>query len=108
MVLKWLNRAGTLVWQHVCGNQGEEVSTQSLQFEVHSIHAGSATACTPDFFAEGPVLRALRHEHRPCVFLVDELDKVDHNIEALLLEILSAWLITVPKLGGQEYNHALL
>src|SRR5437660_6676907 len=54
---------------------------------------------TLDFFAEGPLLRALRYEHRPCVLLVDELDKVDHNIDALLLEILSAWQITVPKLG---------
>ena len=52
-----------------------------------------------DFFAEGPLLRALRYEAQPCVLLVDELDKVDHNIEALLLEILSAWQITVPKLG---------
>jgi MoxR-like ATPase len=51
-----------------------------------------------DFFAEGPLLRALRYE-RPCVLLIDELDKVDQNIEALLLEILSAWQITVPKLG---------
>jgi MoxR-like ATPase len=54
---------------------------------------------TLDFFAEGPLLRALRYEHQPCVLLVDELDKVDHSIEALLLEILSAWQITVPKLG---------
>src|SRR5215469_7588328 len=54
---------------------------------------------TLDFFAEGPLLRALRYEHRPCVLLVDELDKVDYNIEALLLEMLSAWQITVPKLG---------
>jgi MoxR-like ATPase len=52
-----------------------------------------------DFFAEGPLLRALRYERRPCVLLVDELDKVDQGIEALLLEILSAWQITVPKLG---------
>jgi len=52
-----------------------------------------------DFFAEGPLLRALRYEIQPCVLLVDELDKVDYNIEALLLEILSAWQITVPKLG---------
>jgi MoxR-like ATPase len=44
-------------------------------------------------------LRALRYESRQCVFLVDELDKVDQNIEASLLEILSAWQITVPKLG---------
>ena len=48
---------------------------------------------------KGPLLRALRYEAQPCVLLVDELDKVDHNIEALLLEILSAWQITVPKLG---------
>ena len=52
-----------------------------------------------DFFAEGPLVRALRYENQPCVLLVDELDKVDHNIEALLLEILSAWQVTVPKLG---------
>ncbi|MGB6077758.1 MAG: MoxR family ATPase, partial [Candidatus Acidiferrales bacterium] len=52
-----------------------------------------------DFFAEGPLLRALRYKTRPCVLLIDELDKVDHAFEALLLEILSAWQITVPKLG---------
>jgi len=52
-----------------------------------------------DFFAEGPLLRALRHTCKPCVLLIDELDKVDHAFEALLLEILSAWQITVPKLG---------
>ena len=54
---------------------------------------------TLDFFAEGPLVRALRHEDRPCVLLVDELDKVDQGFEALLLEILSAWQVTVPKLG---------
>jgi MoxR-like ATPase len=52
-----------------------------------------------DLFAEGPLLRALRHKIKPCVLLIDELDKVDHAFEALLLEILSAWQITVPKLG---------
>lgn len=55
-----------------------------------------------DFFSEGPLLRALRHKGSPCVLLVDELDKVDHQFEALLLEILSAWQITVPKLGTIE------
>ncbi len=54
---------------------------------------------TLDFFAGGPLLRALRHEDRPCVLLIDEIDKVDQGFEALLLEILSAWQITVPKLG---------
>jgi MoxR-like ATPase len=54
---------------------------------------------TLDFFAEGPLLRALRYKDGPCVLLVDELDKVEQSIEALLLEILSAWQITVPQLG---------
>lgn len=54
---------------------------------------------TLDFFAEGPLVRALLHQNRPCVLLVDELDKVDRGFEALLLEILSAWQVTVPQLG---------
>lgn len=54
---------------------------------------------TLEFFSEGPLLRALRYRTRPCVLLIDELDKVDHAFEALLLEILSAWQVTVPKLG---------
>jgi MoxR-like ATPase len=52
-----------------------------------------------DFFAAGPLLRALRYKGRPCVLLIDELDKVNQGFEALLLEILSVWQITVPKLG---------
>ena len=55
-----------------------------------------------DFFAQGPLLRALRYKPKPCVLLIDELDKVDHAFEALLLEILSVWQITVPKLGTVE------
>jgi MoxR-like ATPase len=54
---------------------------------------------TLDFFAEGPLLRALRYVHHPCVLLVDELDKVDYSLEAFLLEALSVWRVTVPKLG---------
>jgi hypothetical protein len=37
---------------------------------------------TLDFFAEGPLLRALRYEGRHCVLLIDELDKVDQEFEA--------------------------
>lgn len=52
-----------------------------------------------DFFSQGPLLRALLCQAKPCVLLIDELDKVDHAFEAMLLELLSAWQITVPKLG---------
>ena len=52
-----------------------------------------------EFFTEGPLLRALLYEDKPCVLLVDEIDKVDQEFEALLLEVLSDWQLTIPKLG---------
>jgi MoxR-like ATPase len=52
-----------------------------------------------DFLVEGPLLRALLYEDRRCVLLVDELDKVDQAFEAMLLEILSVWQLSIPKLG---------
>jgi MoxR-like ATPase len=33
------------------------------------------------------------------LLLVDEIDKVDQAFEAMLLEILSEWQISIPKLG---------
>jgi MoxR-like ATPase len=52
-----------------------------------------------EFFAQSPLLRALMYEATPCVLLIDEIDKVDHEFEALLLEILSDWQLSIPKLG---------
>lgn len=51
-----------------------------------------------NFFIAGPLLRALQYP-KPCVLLIDELDKVDRAFEALLLELLSAWQLSIPKLG---------
>jgi len=73
-----------------------ETQSESLKKDWNEVRQRLHTL---DFFAEGPLVRALRHKHRPCVLLVDELDKVDQGFEALLLEILSAWQVTVPKLG---------
>ncbi len=53
---------------------------------------------TLDFFTQGPLLQAVL-QPKPVVLLIDELDKVDQKFEALLLEILSDWQITIPKLG---------
>jgi MoxR-like ATPase len=53
---------------------------------------------TLDFFTQGPLLQAVL-QPKSVVLLIDELDKVDQKFEALLLEILSDWQITVPKLG---------
>jgi MoxR-like ATPase len=51
-----------------------------------------------DFFRPGPLMRALEYE-KPCVLLIDELDKVDDGFEAMLLEILSAWQLSIPEFG---------
>jgi len=58
---------------------------------------------TLDLFVQGPLLRSLLYE-RPCVLLIDEVDKVDEGFEALLLEILSEWQISVPKLGTIKHK----
>src|SRR6516162_7817606 len=58
---------------------------------------------TLDFFVQGPLLRSLLYE-KPCVLLIDEVDKVDEGFKALLLEILSEWQISVPKLGTIRYK----
>ena len=68
--------------------KSDSVDWESLQTELHS----------QQFFGAGPLLRALQCE-RPCVLLIDELDKVDHAFEALLLELLSVWQLSIPKLG---------
>jgi MoxR-like ATPase len=52
-----------------------------------------------EFFTKGPLLRALLYETKPCVLLVDEIDKVDKEFEALLLEVLSDWQFSISKLG---------
>ena len=50
------------------------------------------------FFSAGPLVRALLRPS-PCVLLIDELDKVDQAFEAMLLELLSVWRFSIPKLG---------
>ena len=52
----------------------------------------------PEYLLERPLLRALRAQ-RDTVLLVDEVDKVDVEFEALLLEILSDFQVTIPELG---------
>lgn len=50
------------------------------------------------YFMAGPLLEAIEQEE-PCVLLIDEIDKVDYAFEAVLLELLSGWTLSIPKLG---------
>lgn len=64
------------------------IDWEPLKQELHSLN----------FFSAGPLLRALQYP-KPCVLLIDELDKVSQAFEAMLLEILSVWQLSIPKLG---------
>ncbi len=57
-----------------------------------------------DYLLERPLLRALRHPG-DVVLLIDEVDKVDFEFEALLLEILSDFQVTIPELGTVRGTH---
>lgn len=69
-------------------SKGQHESWQSMQMSLKG----------RDFFRAGPLMRALECE-QPCVLLIDELDKVDDGFEAMLLEILSAWQLSIPEFG---------
>jgi MoxR-like ATPase len=53
---------------------------------------------TEDFLLTRPLLEAIRAED-PVVLLVDEVDRVEVETEALLLEVLSDYQVSVPELG---------
>jgi MoxR-like ATPase len=53
---------------------------------------------TEEFLLSRPLLSAIRQDE-PTVLLVDEIDKTDVEVEALLLEVLSDFQVTIPEMG---------
>ena len=51
-----------------------------------------------DFLLERPLMQAIASPE-PVVLLIDEIDKTDQEFEAMLLELLSDFQITIPELG---------
>jgi MoxR-like ATPase len=70
------------------------------------IQAGGETGWTDvhddifsdEFLLARPLMRAIASEE-PVVLLIDEIDKTDQEFEAMLLELLSDFQITIPELG---------
>src|SRR5436305_1095640 len=54
-----------------------------------------------EFLLSRPLLSAISSEE-PVVLLIDEIDKTDQEFEAMLLEVLSDFQITIPELGRIE------
>jgi MoxR-like ATPase len=54
-----------------------------------------------EFLLERPLMQAISSAE-PVVLLIDEIDKTDQEFEALLLEVLSDFQISIPELGRVE------
>src|SRR3954449_12916622 len=52
----------------------------------------------PEFLLERPLMTAIASPE-PVVLLIDEIDKTDQEFEAMLLELLSDFQISIPELG---------
>jgi MoxR-like ATPase len=55
----------------------------------------------PEFLLERPLMSAIASPE-PVVLLIDEIDKTDQEFEAMLLEVLSDFQISIPELGRVE------
>ncbi len=61
----------------------------------------SASLYDQSFLLKRPLFKAITSA-KPVVLLIDEVDRADEEFEALLLEVLSDFQITVPELGTFE------
>lgn len=71
---------------------------QGLAESVARLHEFGDIFYSPEFLEPRPLLAALQAE-QGAVLLIDEIDKADQEFEALLLELLSDYQISVPELG---------
>jgi MoxR-like ATPase len=76
---------------------------QLLRIQADREHETSWADVEADIFSEPflltrPLLEAIRAEE-PIVLLIDEVDRVEIETEALLLEVLSDFQVSIPELG---------
>ncbi len=76
---------------------------QLLRIQADREHESDWAEVEQDIFSESflltrPLLEAIRAEE-PVVLLIDEVDRVEMETEALLLEVLSDFQVSIPELG---------
>ncbi|MEX2617686.1 MAG: MoxR family ATPase [Alphaproteobacteria bacterium] len=69
-----------------------------LDEAMDKLHGFSDLFFSEQFLEPRPLLKALRQKHG-AVLLIDEIDKSDEEFEAFLLEILSAYQVSIPEIG---------
>jgi MoxR-like ATPase len=75
-----------------------------LHEAVERIGAQESVFFSERFLAPRPLLEAIRADE-PVVLLIDEVDRADEALEAVLLEMLGEFQISVPELGTFTAQH---
>jgi len=84
---------------------GREVGKAKTLGEAADLIAeGDAAFFSERFLVARPLLAALKSTI-PAVLLIDEVDRSDPEFEALLLELLSDFQVTIPELGTVRATH---
>jgi len=71
---------------------------------VDRISAEESVFFSERFLAMRPLLETVRSDD-PTVLLIDEVDRADEALEAVLLELLAEYQVTVPELGTYRAMH---
>jgi MoxR-like ATPase len=84
--------------KQLLGIKLQENSGLSVKEKEHHIFSN-------EYLLQRPLLSSIMEEEKSPVLLVDELDRSDEEFEAFLLELLSAFQISVPELGTIKAKH---
>ena len=78
-------------------------TTDDLQAAMGRLHNFTDVFFSEQFLEPRPLLKALQEE-AGAVLLIDEVDKANEEFEAFLLEVLSAFQVTIPEIGTIKAN----
>lgn len=99
---EWKYGKQLLYTQILKDKMGDTLSgTDGLDEAMQRLHGFGDLFFSEQFLEPRPLLKALRQKHG-AVLLIDEVDKSDEEFEAFLLEILSAFQVTIPEIGTIE------
>src|SRR6516164_7394786 len=96
---EWKYGKQLLYTQILKDRMGEQLGdAPTMDAAMDRLHGMGDLFFSEPFLEPRPLLRALR-EDDGCVLLIDEIDKSDEAFEAFLLEVLSAYQVSIPELG---------
>ncbi|MDB5493353.1 MAG: hypothetical protein JWP86_690 [Phenylobacterium sp.] len=96
---EWKYGTQLLYTQILKDRMGETLAdAATMDAAMDRLHGMGDLFFSEPFLEPRPLMRALK-EDGGCVLLIDEIDKSDEAFEAFLLEVLSAYQVSIPELG---------